>query len=156
MDPPSFIVRNGHQLRELLENKDVRYVYGNAPDQPPQISQWPLSHNVDGWEIRTNQATGAQLHYDKNGKIYKMKINGSGDTSLNGIVTTSANLHNEDTALDGLYTLIVSECSPVFLEMEESTQVSYIYTQGHILSLFKEGGVYHANAPNNQVIYKIS
>jgi hypothetical protein len=148
IDPRAFICDDDGRftLRELLENKDVKYVYGRAPDQPPQINQWPLSHNVDGWEIRTNPATGAQLHYDQNGKIYKMHISESDDTSLDGIVTTSANEHNENTNLDGKFTLMVSECSPVFIE-GPGIEFS-IYTKGHIHSLFNEGGVMHANAPN--------
>jgi len=69
------------------------------------------------------------------------------DTSLDGIVTTFANMHNEG-ALDGDLTLMVSECSPVFVEMEGTAIVGYsIFTMGYIHGLFNEGGVRHANAP---------
>jgi hypothetical protein len=95
-----------------LFSSDVRYVFqrtGNVPN----VNTWPLSYNDDGHEIRTNPATGAQLHFDEHSEIYMMQMVREGDRSLDGIVSMSVGNtgsrfvrvrvgEGEDRSLDGI------------------------------------------------------
>jgi hypothetical protein len=146
----------------------VKYMFQRTRDVP-KVDEWPLSYNDDGHEIRTNPATGAQLHFDEHSEIYMMQMVRASegedkDCSLDGIVSMSVGNRGSRfaggtnrvpggmIAVEGcredMDTLTVSECYPVFAEVEGSTTVFRIYTFGYMMKLCEEIGLRQEHRPS--------
>jgi hypothetical protein len=140
----------------------VKYIFQETR-AAPKIDHWSLSHhNNDGHDIYTNPVTGAQLHFDDHDEIYMMQmVCGFGDDrSLDGIVSMSVGTRAGGTsripggtiAVEGrtedMDTLKVSECYPVFAEVEGSTTVFRVYTFGYMMKLCEEIGLRQEDGPS--------
>ena len=117
--------------------------YLHEPPNISQINQWTLSQSPQGWAIRTNPDSKAEIHYDGNGNIYRMQIAGVNDTSLDNIVSVSEAYGIQfPHRLDGLYTLKVSGCTPHFPVVRGSTTVYHVYDSLYITQLFRDADLF--------------
>ena len=117
--------------------------YLHEPPNISQINQWTLSQSPQGWAIRTNPDSKAEIHYDGNGNIYRMQIAGVDDTSLDNILSVSE-AYGQRFAhpMDGKLTLKVSACIPHFPVVQGSTTVYHVYTSYYIHRLFRDADMF--------------
>lgn len=115
-------------------NNSLHYVFYDPSSTQPPTKEWRSSHSSLGWKIITNANSKAQIHYDGEGKVFRLDRVGIEDTSLDGILSPFTVLSHRYPN-EGLK-VKVSECKPAFQQVQGSNTVYVIYTLKYFRELF--------------------